>query len=69
MNENGYTTPRGKKFRNAHTHSIVKKKKIREVRLNRLYAPVMSDFSLRFVDKTIVNQVDKKVIRPIKIIF
>ena len=69
LNENGYTTPRGKKFRNAHTHSIVKKKKIREVRLNRLYAPVMSDFSLRFVDKTIVNQVDKKVIRPIKIIF
>ena len=31
LNDNGYKTPRGKKFRNAHAHSIVKKKKIREL--------------------------------------
>ena len=56
LNENDYTTARGKRFRNAHAHSIVKKKKIREVRLNRLYEPLISDFSIQFVDKTIVNQ-------------
>ena len=56
LNENGYTTPRGKKFRNAHTHSIVKKKKIRDVRLNQYYEPILTDFSLRFIDKTLVNQ-------------
>ena len=56
LNENGYTTPRGKKFRNAHTHSIVKKKKIREIRLNQYYEPILTDFSLRFIDKTLVNQ-------------
>ena len=37
MNDNNYLTARGKKFRNAHAHSIVKKKKNREVRLNKEY--------------------------------
>ena len=55
LNDNGYKTPRGKKFRNAHAHSIVKKKKIREVRLNRTYEPKITDFSLRFIDKTIID--------------
>ena len=31
LNQNDYKTPRGKKFLNAHAHSIVKKRKIREV--------------------------------------
>ena len=52
LNENGYTTVRGKRFRNAHAHSIVKKKGIREVRLNRKYEPEICDFSLRFIDTT-----------------
>jgi len=56
LNENGYTTPRGKRFGNAHTHSIVKKKKIREVRITKFYEPELTDFQLRFVDKTILNQ-------------
>tara|TARA_B100000989_G_C19442182_1_gene427856 strand:+ start:194 stop:547 length:354 start_codon:yes stop_codon:yes gene_type:complete len=55
LNDNGYATPRGKKFRNAHAHSIVKKKKIREVRLDRRYEPEICDFSLRFVDTTIIE--------------
>ena len=55
LNDNGYKTPRGKKFRNTHAHSIVKKKKIREVRLDRTYEPKLTDFSLRLVDKTIIN--------------
>lgn len=56
FNDNGYTTPRGKKFGNAHAHSIVKKKKIRDVRLNKTYEAILSNFSLQFVDKTLINQ-------------
>ena len=56
FNDNGFTTPRGKKFGNAHAHSIVKKKKIRDVRLNKTYEAILSNFSLQFVDKTLINQ-------------
>jgi len=56
LNDNGYTTPRGRRFGNAHTHSIVKKKNIREVRITKFYEPELTDFHLRFVDKTIINQ-------------
>jgi len=56
LNDNGYKTPRGKKFRNAHAHSIVKKKKIRDVRILKIYKPVLSNFVLRFVDKTLINR-------------
>jgi hypothetical protein len=56
MNEKDYKTPRGKRFGNAHAHSIVKKKKIRDVRLSKTYEPKLTDFSLQFVDKTLINQ-------------
>ena len=56
FNANGITTPRGKKFRNAHAHSIVKKKKIRDVRILKMHKPVLSKFDLRFVDKTLISQ-------------
>ena len=55
MNENNYKSPRGKKFLNAHAHSIVKKKKIREVRLTKMYPPKLSNFAFRFVDRTLIN--------------
>ena len=56
LNQNDYKTPRGKKFHGSHAHSIVKKKKTREVRLNRRYEPKLSNFALRFVDRTLINQ-------------
>ena len=56
LNENDYKTPRGKKFHGSHAHSIVKKKKTREVRLNRRYEPKLSNFALRFVDRILINQ-------------
>jgi DNA modification methylase len=56
LNENNYLTPRGKRFRNTHAHSIVKKKGIRDVRLNKKYEPEVSNFSLRFVDTTVIDQ-------------
>ena len=57
LNENGYSTPRGKKFRNAHAHSIIKKKRIRDERLSRECQVAVYNFDLRFVDKTMVNSV------------
>ena len=56
LNENNYTTPRGKKFRNAHAHSIVKKKKIRDERILKKYELEYSNFQVRFIDKTLINQ-------------
>ena len=56
LNENGYTTVRGKKFRNAHAHSILKKKRIRDVRITKWYKPVLSNFYIQYMDRTQVNQ-------------
>lgn len=47
MNERGYKTPRGNLFRNAHAHSILKKKRIRDERLNREQSIVIEDFALK----------------------
>ena len=55
LNDNGYKTPRRKRFRNNHVHSIVKKKRIRDFRLSRSYETKLTDFSLRFIDKTKIN--------------
>ena len=46
---------RGKKFRGAHVHSILKKKRLKDEKLERKYPEVWSDFSLEVVDKTLVN--------------
>jgi hypothetical protein len=56
FNSNDYKTARGKKFQGSHAHSIVKKKRIRESRLTRKYPPKLSNFALRFVDRTLINQ-------------
>lgn len=37
LNENEYKTPRNKIFRGTHVYSIIKKKRIRDERLNREY--------------------------------
>ena len=56
LNSNDYKTPRGNMFHGSHAHSIVKKKRVREVRLTRRYEPKLSNFALRFVDRTLINQ-------------
>jgi hypothetical protein len=56
LNENDYLTPRGKRFRNAHAHSIVKKKRVRDERFGREYQPVYSNFQVRFVEKKLIKQ-------------
>ena len=55
LNENGYPTVRGKTFRSPHVHSIVKKKRSRDERLERRHEPQLSNFGLRFVDRTLIN--------------
>ena len=54
LNKEGYITVRGKQFRGAHVHSILKKMVAKEESLNREHPPVWSDFSMEVVDKTIL---------------
>ena len=46
---------RGKNFKGNHVHSIVKKQRLKDEKLEREYPDVWSDFSLEVVDKTLVN--------------
>ena len=55
LNEEGYQSVRGKKFKGNHVHSIVKKKRLKDEKLEKDYPEVWSDFSLEVVDKTLVN--------------
>ena len=55
LNKKGYLSLRGKKFKDNHVHSIVKKKRIKDKKLEREYPEVRSDFSLEVVDKTLIN--------------
>ena len=54
LNKKGYLTVRGKRFRGAHVHSILKKRLVKEELLKREYPEVWSDFSMEVVDKTIL---------------
>ncbi len=54
LNKEGHLTLRGKRFRGAHVHSILKKRLSKEELLKREYPAVWSDFSLEVVDKTIL---------------
>ena len=55
LNKKGYLSVRGKKFKGNHIHSIVKKKRLKDEKLEREYPEIWSDFSLEVVDKTLVN--------------
>ena len=57
LNERGYLTVRGKRFKGAHVHSILKRRLAKEELLNREYPSIWSDFSLEVVDKTILMSV------------
>ena len=55
LNENGHLTPRGNIFRNNNVHSIVKKKRLKDEKLERVYPEVRSDFYLDIFDRTLIN--------------
>ena len=54
-NNRGYLYVRGKKFEGNHVHSIVKKRRQKDKKLEREYPEEWSDFSLELIDKTLVN--------------
>tara|TARA_B100000315_G_C14129974_1_gene386422 strand:+ start:319 stop:519 length:201 start_codon:yes stop_codon:yes gene_type:complete len=55
LNDNNYRTVRGKSFKSGHVHSIIKKRRIRDEKLEKEYPEVRSDFRLETFDKTLVN--------------
>ena len=54
LDKEGHLTVRGKKFRGAHVHSILKKRLAKEELLVCEYPEVWSECSLEVVDKTIL---------------
>ena len=65
LNKKGYLSVRGKKFKGNHVHSIVKKKRLKDEKLEREYPEQWSDFSLEVVDKTLVNNLNSRGRYPI----
>ena len=65
LNKNGYLSVRGKKFRGAHVHSIVKKKRLKDEKFEKEYPEKWSDFSLEVVDKTLVYNLNSRGRYPI----
>ena len=59
LNIKGYLSVRGKKFRGAHVHSIVKKKRLKDEKLGREYPEIRSDFYLDIYDKILVSKFEK----------
>ena len=53
---------RGKTFKGNHVHSILKKKRLKDEKLEREYPEVWSDFSLEVVDKTLVNMFEGSMV-------
>ena len=46
-----------KNFKGNHVHSIVKKKRMKDEKLEREYPEIWSDFSLEVFDKSILNRI------------
>ena len=57
LNEKGYKTPRGKRFTNTHVFSILKKKRLRDERLNQEVEREYRNFDLWFIERTLINSV------------
>ena len=57
LNKKGYLSVRGKKFKGNHVHSIMKKKRLKDEKLEKEYPEVRSDFYLDIFDKSILNRI------------
>ena len=49
LNENGYKTTRGHKFKNTHVYSILFKKKISEERIYNMSKPIITNLRIKLV--------------------
>ena len=65
LNVKEYLSVRRKKFKGNHVHWIVKKKRLKDEKLEREYPEVWSDLSLEVVDKTLVNNLNNRGRYPI----
>ena len=54
LNKKKILSVRGKQFRGAHVHSIMKRKRMRDEKLEREYPEVRSDFYMDIYDKSII---------------
>ena len=52
-----YLSVGGKKFKGNHIHSVVKKKRLKDEKLEKDHPKQLSDLSLKVVDKTILLNV------------
>ena len=59
LNKKEYLSVRGKKFKGNHVHSIVKKKRLKDEKLEREYPEVRSDFYLEIYAKRLINMLKK----------
>ena len=57
LNENGYKTTTGKRFFNTHVFSILKKKRLRDERLNQEVGVEYGNFSLEFIERKLINSI------------
>jgi hypothetical protein len=57
LNENGYKTKTGKRFFNTHVFSILKKKRLRDERLNQEVGVEYGNFSLEFIERKLINSI------------
>ena len=55
VKKKSYLSVRGIYFKGNHVHSIVKKKRFKDEKLEKEYPEARSDFSLKVVDKTLFN--------------
>ena len=54
LNKKKVLSTRGKKFRGAHVHSIIKRKRVKDERFKEKYPEERSDFYLDIYDKSIL---------------
>ena len=54
LNKKKILSVRGKQFRGAHVHSIIKRKRMRDEKLEREYPEVRTDFYLDVYDKSVL---------------
>ena len=57
LNKKKMLSVRGKTFRGGHVHSIMKRKRVRDKKLEREYPEVRSDFYLDIYDKSIIFKI------------
>ena len=57
LNKKKILSARGKTFRGGHIHSIMKRKRVRDEKLEREYPEVRSDFYLDVYDKSFISDI------------